>query len=73
MAAGRGAVMKTEPIFAACSMVMLLIMAALEGGGLSAGQAFILALPITPILAWSFVSSNLYEPTKGGDKNENCI
>ena len=65
--------MRTEPIFAACSAVMLLIMAALEGGGLSAGQAFILALPITPILAWSFVGSGLYEPAKGDDKNENCI
>ena len=46
---------------AASAAVALLIGCAVEGGGLTVGQAFIALVPIVVLLVWSFAQSDLYE------------
>ena len=41
--------------------VALLIGCAVEGGGLTVGQAFVALVPVVVLLIWSFVRSDLYE------------
>lgn len=44
---------------AASAAVALLIGCAVEGGGLTVGQAFIALVPIVVLLVWSFVQSDV--------------
>ena len=46
---------------AASAAVALLIGCAVEGGGLTVGQAFAALVPVVVLLIWSFVQSDLYE------------
>lgn len=46
---------------ASTAAVAFLIGCALEGGGLTVGQAFIALVPVAVLLVWSFVQSDLYE------------
>ena len=46
---------------AVSAAVALLIGCAVEGGRLTAGQAFIALVPIVVLLIWSFAQSDLYE------------
>ena len=44
---------------AASALVALLIGCAVEGGGLTVGQAFIALVPIVVLLIWSFAQSDV--------------
>ena len=56
---------------AASAAVALLIGCAVEGEGLTVGQAFIALVPIVVLLIWSFAKSDLYDTPEG--QNENWI
>ncbi len=56
--------MNPEPLCKASAVVAFLIGCALEGGGLSAGQAAAALLPVVGLLAWSFSLKAGYEIKK---------
>jgi len=66
--------MNHKPLFIASTIVTVLAAMALEGGGLSAGQAIAVAAPAGVLAMWSFRQTDWREPhVKGGEKNENSI
>ena len=61
--------MNTKPLFIATLIVDLLAAMALEGGGLSFGQAVAVMAPASALLVWSFMQTSIYEPVKGGEED----
>ena len=56
--------MNTKPLFIASSLVAFLIASALEGEGLSVGQAVLVLIPVCALQIWSFCQTDWYEPTE---------
>ena len=66
--------MNHKPLFIASTIVTLLAAMALEGGGLSAGQALVPILSAGVLAMWSFRQTDWFEPyLKGGEEDENSI
>jgi len=60
--------MNHKPLFIASTIVTVLAAMALEGGGLSAGQAIAVAVPAGVLAVWSFWQTDWWEPAeKGGE------
>lgn len=56
--------MNHKPLFIASTIVTLLAAMALEGGGLSAGQAIAVATPTGVLAVWSFRQTDWWEPAE---------
>jgi len=56
--------MNHKPLFIASTIVTLLAAMALEGGGLSAGQAIAAAAPAGVLAVWSFQQTDWWKPTE---------
>lgn len=63
--------MNHKPLFIASLTVTLLAAMALEGGGLSAGQAIAAAAPAAGLAMWSFWQTDWWEPVEGGEEDAN--
>jgi len=61
--------MNHKPLFIASTIVTVLAAMALEGGGLSAGQAIAAAAPAGALAMWSFRQTGWHEPVEGGEKD----
>jgi len=59
---GRRGKMNPKPLAIASLLVLLLAMAGLEGGGISAGQATAIAAPVGALAIWSFRQTDWWEP-----------
>ena len=58
---GRREKMTCKPLAIVSLLVLLIAMAGLEGGGLSAGQALALALPAGVLAVWSFRQTDWWD------------
>lgn len=62
--------MNHKPLFIASLTVTLLAAMALDGGGLSAGQAIAAAAPAGVLAVWSFWQTDWWEPEEKGGEEE---
>lgn len=61
--------MNHKPIFIASLVAATLAAMALEGGGLSFGQAIAVMAPASVLAVWSFTQTDWWEPAEEGEED----
>lgn len=61
--------MNSKPLCIASAAASFIAACALEGDGLTIGQAVAVLVPAMMLLIWSFCQTDWYEPVEEEDKN----